>query len=81
LPSLQPLAAAQAALVFGGLGSWNGVDFDETNRGRYQELSARLHQLLNQAIVVAANSSSTFRDANSGDGSQNQNRIRHGTFT
>lgn len=51
------LAACQDAWVFGGMGSWNDQRFDAAMQPRYEELSEKLYQLLNRAIVVAANSS------------------------
>jgi hypothetical protein len=57
LPARQLLGAAQAAWVFGGMGSWNDVGFQGGNQTRYEELSEQLYQLLNRAIVAAANSS------------------------
>jgi hypothetical protein len=51
------LAACQDAWVFGGMGSWNDQGFDAATQPRYEELSEKLYQLLNRAIVVAANSS------------------------
>lgn len=56
--SLQLLAAAQAAWVFGGMGSWNDMAFEGQDQVQYNALSEELYQLLNAAIVVAANSSS-----------------------
>jgi hypothetical protein len=44
--------------VFGGMGSWNDQGFDADTQLRYEALSEKLYQLLNRAIVVAANSSS-----------------------
>ena len=35
------LAAAQASWVFGGMGSWNDLSFDEDDRSRYETLSIR----------------------------------------
>jgi hypothetical protein len=52
------LAACQDAWVFGGMGSWNDQGFNAATQPRYEELSDKLYQLLNRAIVVAANSSS-----------------------
>lgn len=56
--SLQLLAAAQAAWVFGGMGSWNDMAFEGQDEVEYNALSEELYQGLNAAIVVAANSSS-----------------------
>ena len=56
--SAQLLAAAQAAWVFGGMGSWNDIWFEGEDQVQYEELSEELYRLLNTAILVAANSSS-----------------------
>lgn len=55
--SRQLLAVAQAAWVFGGMGSWNDLGFDGRHQERYEELSDKLFTLLNQAVVEAANAS------------------------
>lgn len=52
------LAACQVAWVFGGMGSWNDQSFDAATQPRYDALSERLYQLLNRAVVIAANASS-----------------------
>ena len=39
-------------------GSWNDQNFGAGTQPRYEELSEKLYQLLNRAIVMAANSSS-----------------------
>ncbi len=52
------LAACQDAWVFGGMGSWNDQGFDAGTQPRYEALSEKLYQLLNRAVVTAANSSS-----------------------
>jgi hypothetical protein len=49
------LAACQNAWVFGDMGSWNDQGFDADH---YEELSEKLYQLLNRAVVASANSSS-----------------------
>jgi hypothetical protein len=54
--ALQLLGAAQAAWVFGGMGSWNDLGFDGKDRSRYEQVSEDLYQLLNEAMVAAANS-------------------------
>lgn len=53
----QLLAVAQAAWVFGGMGSWNDLSFDGEDQRVYEKLSDRLFDLLNQAILVATNAS------------------------
>jgi len=55
----QLLAAVQAAWVFGGMGSWNDLGFEENDQKEYEVLSEALYRLLNIAIVVAANTSAT----------------------
>jgi hypothetical protein len=57
VPAAQLLGAAQAAWVFGGMGSWNDAAFDAEDQGLYERLSEELYQLLNAAIVTAANTS------------------------
>lgn len=51
------LAAAQAAWVFGGMGSWNDTGFEGEVQKEYERLSDRLYHLLNKAAIAAANSS------------------------
>ncbi|HEX5000423.1 MAG TPA: hypothetical protein VFY29_19525 [Terriglobia bacterium] len=57
LAARQLLGAAQAAWVFGGMGSWNDVSFEAVDQAHYERLSEDLFQLLNTAIVVGANAS------------------------
>ena len=61
LPYKRLLAAAQAAWVFGGMGSWNDMSFEGTTQKRYDRLSDDLFMLLNEAVALAA--SSSFRTA------------------
>jgi hypothetical protein len=49
------LAAAGAAWVFGGMGSWNDLDFDGADGERYDRLSGDLYALINAAVVAAIN--------------------------
>jgi hypothetical protein len=58
LPANQLLGAAEAAWVFGGMGSWNDLGFQGSEQSRYEVVSENLYQLLNRAIVAAANSRS-----------------------
>jgi len=51
------LGSAQAAWVFGGMGSWNDQGFEGQVQARYEELSEQLYRLLNRVVVAAANSS------------------------
>jgi hypothetical protein len=53
------LAAAQAAWMFGGMGSWNDLGFDGAYQETYNKLSDQLYRLLIAAIVQAANMSVT----------------------
>jgi hypothetical protein len=55
LAATQLLGAAQAAWVFGGMGSWNDLWFEGDDQSLYEQLSEELYQLLNAAIVIAAN--------------------------
>lgn len=61
LAANQLLGAAQAAWVFGGMGSWNDQGFEGQTRALYEQLSAKLYRLLNKAIVAASNSSTPDR--------------------
>lgn len=54
----QLLGAAQAAWVFGGMGSWNDMGFEGEDQVQYEALSDELYRLLNAAFVAAANSNS-----------------------
>lgn len=56
LDAKQILGAAQAAWVFGGMGSWNDLGFEGRAQDEYTVLSDELFSLLNQAICEAANS-------------------------
>jgi hypothetical protein len=51
----QLLAAAQAAWVFGGMGSWNDLTFEGQADADYKLLSEKLFSLLMQALTEAAN--------------------------
>jgi len=53
----QLLGAARAAWVFGGMGSWNDVGFDGPDQDVYERLTDELYELLNEAIIAAANTS------------------------
>lgn len=57
LSSIQILFAASKAWVFGGMGSWNDLNFEsrETN-DLYESLSRRLYEIVNRAIICAVNS-------------------------
>ncbi len=55
LPAACLLAAAQAAWVFGGMGSWNDLGFEGAEQERYEALSEALFRLLNQALVTVVN--------------------------
>lgn len=52
----QLLGVAQAAWVFGGMGSWNDIGFKGETEKEYEDLSDRLFSLLNEAVCTAANS-------------------------
>jgi len=56
LAARQLLAAAQAAWVFGGMGSWNDLWFEGEIQAAYDRLSENLFRLLNRSICCAANS-------------------------
>jgi hypothetical protein len=53
----QLLGAAEAAWVFGGMGSWNDMSFEGEDEATYNTLSDRLFSLLMAAIVAGANAS------------------------
>jgi hypothetical protein len=57
LQAEQLLGAAQAAWVFGGMGSWNDLSFEAEAGERYTQLSDALYHHLNLAAVAAANTS------------------------
>jgi hypothetical protein len=57
LSANQLLGAVQAAWVFGGMGSWNDLGTFGEDQQLYDRLSEQLYQLLNRAIIAAANSS------------------------
>ena len=50
------LAAASQAWVFGGMGSWNDMGFDEPQRSRYEACSAHLYRAVVGACCAATNS-------------------------
>ncbi len=56
LDAAQLLAAAQAAWVFGGMGSWNDYGFEGVVQEEYEHLSDTLFALLNEAYLYAVNS-------------------------
>jgi hypothetical protein len=61
LPARRLLAACQGAWVFGGMGSWNDMGFEDAEQKRYDSVSDRLFALLTEAICVAAASSADVR--------------------
>jgi hypothetical protein len=56
LTAEQLLGSAEAAWVFGGMGSWNDQGFEGQTQERYEHVSENLYRLLNSVIVAAANS-------------------------
>ncbi len=60
------LAAAQTAWVFGGMGSWNDLGFEEQEQRRYDAISDDLFRLINSSLVATANL--TFPQAGKRDG-------------
>ena len=56
LPALRLLACAQAAWVFGGMGSWNDLGFEGQDHADYETLSDAVFDKLNSAICCATNS-------------------------
>ncbi len=62
LSAQQSLFAAGKAWVFGGMGSWNDLGFDDKNENdKYEELSSHLFEAICKAIVTATNSSKIRR--------------------
>lgn len=57
LAARQLLGAAEAAWVFGAMGSWNDLSFQGEIGETYNDLSNRLFALVNEATVAAANAS------------------------
>lgn len=57
LSAARLLAAAQAAWVFGGMGSWNDLGFEGDIQKHYEQCSDRLFDLLNESICVGVNES------------------------
>jgi len=55
LAARQLLGAAEAAWVFGAMGSWNDLVFKGETGETYNELSNRLFALVNEATVAATN--------------------------
>jgi hypothetical protein len=54
---LQLICAAMSAHVFGGMGSWNDLGFDKPDdNARYEELSFRLYDYMNRALIGGVNS-------------------------
>ncbi len=52
----QVMAAAIRAWVFGGMGSWNDLDYGKTNQKAYRDLTSRLYGSVVHALVAATNS-------------------------
>jgi hypothetical protein len=59
LPAVQLVNAAMAADVFGGMGSWNDLAFDDADAKSYEDLSNRLLQAMKSAFRAGLNSSAT----------------------
>ena len=55
LAAAQLLGTAQAAWVFGGMGSWNDLGFEGDDQAQYDRLSDELYALLVQAVVTGTN--------------------------
>jgi hypothetical protein len=55
--AVRVLGACQKAWVFGGMGSWNDMMFDDADQEEYERLSEQLFRTLHAAIVAAANAS------------------------
>jgi hypothetical protein len=57
LAARQLLGAAEAAWVFGAMGSWNDLVFKDETGDTYNDLSNRLFALVNETTVAATNAS------------------------
>ena len=56
-PAQQLLYAVDESWVFGGMGSWNDIGFEEGDvQKEYDELSKRLYSVMMKGIVAAVNS-------------------------
>lgn len=51
------LDACQRAWVFGGMGSWNDLGFDEPHQAEYDRVSEQLYQCIVAGILAATNAS------------------------
>lgn len=52
----QVLSSCQSAWVFGGMGSWNDMGFNDNEvHKQYEELSDKLFNLINLALIVTSN--------------------------
>ena len=49
------MAAAVSAYVFGGMGSWNDMWFEDDAAASYQDITRSLYQAVMFAIDAAAN--------------------------
>jgi len=56
LEAKQLIAAASAAWVFGGMGSWNDLGFDGEEQNEYERLSKELYAIINLSIERSVNS-------------------------
>jgi hypothetical protein len=55
--ALQPIYSAMTAHVFGGMGSWNDVGFEDREDNRiYEELSFYLYDYINRSLISGINS-------------------------
>ncbi len=52
----QLIEAAFSSWVFGGMGSWNDMGFDETDHARYENLTSDLYKTICSSIVAGVNS-------------------------
>ncbi len=51
------LAGAFSSWVFGGMGSWNDLSFDEESQKEYEAISDELFNAIHQAIIAGVNNS------------------------
>ncbi len=53
--SMRIFEACQHAWVFGGMGSWNDIWFEDAEQAEYDRVSEQLFTMINQAIPAAVN--------------------------
>lgn len=64
LPAARLAAASFKAWVFGGMGSWNDIYYEDETGDEYERVSERLYQAITGAMIAAVNS--TFAPTGTG---------------